>query len=109
MGTIIQTSELQIGDLYREYSSFPHDRAGGYRVRKVTGQRTVVACGAQYQVLETENIACEWSYGEISLRSDRSVERLDEVDSLDNLMISMKYALLGEQFNVVYADGQYWM
>lgn len=100
MGTVIQASELTVGDLYREYSSLV-----GPIIRRVTGRR-IVRTVETYEVLTTEALDGT-RRGEISLRADVSVERLEPMQ-LDELTESMKYASFGEEFNVVYADQGFW-
>lgn len=97
MGQIIQAAELQTGDLYRQYSSLV-----GVVIRRVTGRRTVKTAET-YEVLTTEALD-GGQRGEISLRADVTVERLESVNLMD-LAGSMRYASVGEQFNVVYANG----
>ena len=106
MSTIIQASELEIGDLYVTYSALGRDGAGEARVRQVTGHRTI-RIAETYQVLET--LALDGTRrGEMSLRADKSVERLDPVGSVGDLVMGLKYLPMGNQQLIVAHDGRLW-
>ena len=108
MGNMMQANELEPGDLYREFR--PHSAAfgpGGAHVLMVTGRRTV-RYAETYQVLETTSIDGRNLRGEISLRTDQTVERLDRVD-LREVTELLKVAQPGETVAATYYDGWFWL
>lgn len=106
MGTIIQAAELNVGDLYVTYSSTGRDRAGEAEVRQITGRR-VVRSVETYAVLET--LALDGTRrGEISLRAEHSVERLDSAGSVADLTAALQYMPSGDTLFVAYFEGRYY-
>lgn len=106
MGTVIQASELEVGDLYRAYRIPSRIEPGGSIIRKITGARTV-RTSETYRVLETRAIDGT-QRGEISLRADISVERLDTAGTPAEIADTLSYMMPGEQLNIVYAEGRFW-
>lgn len=106
MGHIIQAAELEIGDLYREYLSSNRYGPGRTYVRKVTGSRTV-RTSETYQVLTTMDVEGKGLHGEISLRADMSIEKLEEIylAEVNEVLTGLSP---GEQLNIVYAEGRFW-
>lgn len=107
MGTVIQANELEVGDLYRDYNSGSRLTPGGAIIRKVTGSREHTFTET-YTVLETEDIEGRNLRGEISLRRELAVERLDEISEA-NIGSELRGMYPGDQLNIVYYDMRFWV
>lgn len=107
MGQIVQASELETGDLYREYRAGNRLGPGGACVRRVTGSRTVRTVET-YAVLTTTDVEGRGLHGEMSLRADLSIEKLDRVDIREVVEV-LKIARPGETISATYCDGGFWI
>jgi len=107
MGEIIQASELGIGDLYRDYRSHSRFGPGGPQVRQVTGKRTVRTVET-YEVLETLDIQGRGLRGEISLRTDVPVEKLEPL-SLREVTDWLPHMEMGESETITMFEGRFWV
>lgn len=107
MGEVIQARELEVGDLYRTYSALPRDTGGSCTVRRVVSRR-VLRTVESYEVLETASIDGRGLRGEISLRSDVAVERLERQCQRD-VVAMLPYLEPGTTINVTYFDQSFWV
>lgn len=105
MGTVIQASELAIGDLYRVHVGPFGGQPGMAIVRIVTNSRMVKTVET-YQVLETTALDGT-RRGEISLRADLAVERLNEISKAE-IVAGLDYLPSGDQLNIVYFEMRFY-
>lgn len=106
MSTIIHTSELELGDVYVTYSSMGRDRAGEAQVRKVTGRRMMNVIES-YVILETHALDGT-RRGEISIRRDLPVERLDELNGAYELVEIAQAMMPGDHVLFAQHGGKFY-
>lgn len=107
MGNIIQATELEVGDLYRTYRPASAHYPGRTEVRRVTGRRTIRYVET-YSVLETLSIDGRELHGEVSLRADVTVEKLERVDLRDVTEL-LKVMPTGASLIATYFDGGFYV